>query len=124
MIGRFRSGSSGSQCNDPAAGRGRVDIDGRQDQPVAGQTAVGQCDDWQEAGRSAAGPVHWPDWPAPFPPFVGGDGLASATAAEPTTSATANPMAISSMRSLVTSSPPFLETDPTRESLIAPGQSV
>jgi hypothetical protein len=39
---------------------------------------------WQEAGRSAAGPVHCPLWPAPLPPLVGGDGLANAGAAEPT----------------------------------------
>jgi hypothetical protein len=37
--------------------------------------------DWQDAGRSAAGPVHWPLWPAPFPPLVGGDGFADATGA-------------------------------------------
>jgi hypothetical protein len=34
--------------------------------------------DWQLAGRSAAGPVHCPLWPAPLPPFVGGAGLAQA----------------------------------------------
>jgi len=33
---------------------------------------------WQEAGRSSAGPVHWPLWPAPLPPFVGGAGDAKA----------------------------------------------
>src|SRR5437899_5769655 len=34
--------------------------------------------DLHECGRSAAGPVHWPDCPAPFPPLVGGSGLAYA----------------------------------------------
>src|SRR5215218_9725785 len=34
--------------------------------------------DWQLAGRSSAGPVHCPLWPAPLPPFVGGLGLAHA----------------------------------------------
>src|SRR6266487_3260104 len=32
----------------------------------------------QLAGRSAFAPVHCPLWPAPFPPLVGGDGLANA----------------------------------------------
>jgi hypothetical protein len=27
---------------------------------------------WQDAGRSVCGPVHWPLWPAPLPPLVGG----------------------------------------------------
>src|SRR5205807_6737364 len=27
-----------------------------------------------ELGRSALGPVHWPDLPAPLPPLVGGEG--------------------------------------------------
>jgi hypothetical protein len=36
---------------------------------------------WQEAGRSAALPVHWPLDPAPLPPLVGGDGFANAGAA-------------------------------------------
>jgi hypothetical protein len=31
---------------------------------------------WHELGRSAFGPVHWPDLPAPLPPLVGGEGLA------------------------------------------------
>jgi hypothetical protein len=29
---------------------------------------------WHDAGRSAAGPVHWPLCPAPLPPLVGGLG--------------------------------------------------
>ena len=36
--------------------------------------------DWQLAGRSAAGPVHWPLWPAPLPPLVGACASASAVA--------------------------------------------
>jgi hypothetical protein len=38
---------------------------------------------WQDAGRSAAWPVHWPLWPAPLPPLVGGDGLLKAGLTEP-----------------------------------------
>src|SRR5215218_3835904 len=41
----------------------------------------------QTAGRSAGLPVHWPLWPAPFPPLVGGLGLAHAADAVPTASA-------------------------------------
>jgi hypothetical protein len=38
--------------------------------------------DWQALpGRSCAAPVHWPLDPPPFPPLVGGDGLANAGAA-------------------------------------------
>ncbi len=33
---------------------------------------------WQEWGRSLGLPVHWPLWPAPLPPLVGGLGLANA----------------------------------------------
>jgi excisionase family DNA binding protein len=44
---------------------------------------------WQDAGRSAAGPVHWPLWPAPLPPLVGGRGLAHAAEAVPSTAAVA-----------------------------------
>ena len=43
---------------------------------------------WQDAGRSACGPVHWPLWPAPFPPFVGGAGSARAG---PTVAASSTP---------------------------------
>jgi hypothetical protein len=38
---------------------------------------------WQEVGRSAAGPVHWPLCPAPLPPLVGGCGVANAWAEAP-----------------------------------------
>jgi hypothetical protein len=35
----------------------------------------------QEAGRSLGFPVHWPLWPAPLPPLVGGGALANDGAA-------------------------------------------
>jgi len=44
---------------------------------------------WQEAGRSEFLPVHWPLWPAPLPPFVGGEGFAVATGATATAKAAA-----------------------------------
>jgi hypothetical protein len=44
---------------------------------------------WQDLGRSSAGPVHWPLWPAPLPPLVGGWGVANAGAAVDSTSAVA-----------------------------------
>ena len=37
---------------------------------------------WQEWGRSLGLPVHWPLWPAPLPPLVGGLGLANAGPAD------------------------------------------
>ena len=36
-------------------------------------------DDWQDAGRADAAPVHCPLEPAPLPPLVGGFGLANDT---------------------------------------------
>src|SRR5206468_3190750 len=37
--------------------------------------------DWQDVGRADAAPVHWPLWPPPLPPLVGGFGLANAMVA-------------------------------------------
>jgi hypothetical protein len=48
--------------------------------PLVGTRGYGL---WQDVGRSDAGPVHWPLWPAPFPPLVGGLGLAHAADAVP-----------------------------------------
>jgi hypothetical protein len=42
----------------------------------------------QEAGRSSGLPVHWPLWPAPLPPFVGGGGFPTA---DPIVAAKINP---------------------------------
>jgi hypothetical protein len=44
---------------------------------------------WHDFGRSSFGPVHWPLWPAPLPPLVGGDGLANAAAGADTAKAPA-----------------------------------
>jgi hypothetical protein len=44
---------------------------------------------WQDVGRADPGPVHWPLWPAPFPPLFGGLGLAHADDAVPNTTAVA-----------------------------------
>jgi hypothetical protein len=41
---------------------------------------------WQDAGRSAWGPVHWPLCPAPLPPLVGGGASANAVDAAPSAS--------------------------------------
>ena len=43
-----------------------------------------------DAGRSAAGPVHWPLCPAPLPPFVGDAGVAVAGAATASIPSVAN----------------------------------
>jgi hypothetical protein len=61
----------------------------------------------QEAGRSAGFPVHWPLWPAPFPPFVGGAGFPKAV---PIVSANANPanmLAKTLRREIFIRFPPF-----------------
>jgi hypothetical protein len=42
----------------------------------------------QEAGRSSGFPVHWPLWPPPLPPFVGGGGFPTA---DPIVAAKINP---------------------------------
>jgi hypothetical protein len=58
---------------------------------------------WQDVGRADPGPVHWPLWPAPFPPLFGGLGLAHADDAVPNTTAVA--MAPATRRFFM--SPPF-----------------
>src|SRR5215208_7595793 len=59
----------------------------------------------QTAGRSAGLPVHWPLWPAPLPPLVGGDGLAAAIGAVATESARAARTPATTLRVLFISSP-------------------
>jgi hypothetical protein len=43
-------------------------------------------------------PVHWPLWPAPLPPFVGGEGFAVATGATATAKAAAESSAAMVLR--------------------------
>jgi hypothetical protein len=62
--------------------------------------------DWQAfPGRSSAGPVQFPLWPAPLPPLVGGDGEAYAVALAPSISE-AKTIAVN-LRALRILSPPF-----------------
>jgi hypothetical protein len=62
----------------------------------------------QEAGRSEFLPVHWPDLPAPLPPWVGGDGLAPAIGAVATPNATVDRATANSFRVRVMPRPPCI----------------
>src|SRR5215208_5678072 len=55
----------------------------------------------QTAGRRSGLPVHWPLWPAPLPPLVGGDGLAAAIGATATESARLASTAATTLRVLL-----------------------
>lgn len=62
---------------------------------------------WHEAGRSAAGPVHWPLCPAPLPPFVGGLGFAVAGPARAKSPVVATTTTMVRARMRISIIPPF-----------------
>jgi hypothetical protein len=63
---------------------------------------------WHDAGRSLAGPVHWPLWPAPLPPLVGGLGVPNAGPVVVRMPAVTSAMAAVRNRRFLIESPPFL----------------
>ena len=73
----MRKGERGGSCSTPEATT-RVKARNRRIRGLQISIPEAHLKLWQEWGRSVGLPVHWPLWPAPLPPLVGGLGLANA----------------------------------------------